>query len=397
MYKILKLNQISAKGLEVFPQDRYEIASEFTHPDAILVRSHVIAPEKIPPSLQAIARAGAGVNNIPVTECTQRGIPVFNTPGANANAVKELVLAALILTSRGILGGVEYVKGLSQITDQAEMNKLVESGKKQFAGQELYGKTLGVVGLGKIGALVAEMGLQLGMKVVGFDPSLSVDAAWRLSNQVQRIENLPTLLSKSDYVTLHLPYLQATKHLIKEENMRFFKPGARLLNFSRGEIVDCSAIAEGLENGKLGRYATDFPCPELLGRDDVVLLPHLGASTTEAEDSCAIMAASQLIDFLENGNIVNSVNFPTLSLERTSAHRIAIVNRNIPKMLGKITAILADSDINVNELLNKSREDIAYNLIDLDSAPTSDLLTSLQQVEGVITVRTVFTSAKTER
>jgi D-3-phosphoglycerate dehydrogenase len=270
---------------------------------------------------------------------------------------------------------------------------VVEKSKKQFKGQELYGKTLGVVGLGKIGALVADMGLQLGMEVVGFDPSLSVDAAWRLSNQTQRIENLPTLLSRSDYVTLHLPFMESTKNLINENNIRFFKPGARLLNFSRGEIVNCSAVISALDEGKLFRYAADFPCLEMIGRDDVILLPHIGASTTEAEDTCAIMAAKQLIDFLENGNIVNSVNFPALVLEKTSGHRIAISNKNIPKMLGQITAVLADLNINVNEMLNKSRDDIAYNLIDLDSPPTPELLATLQEIDGVINVRTVFSAS----
>jgi len=390
MYKILKLNQIASKGLEIFPQDTYEIASEFSHPDAILVRSHLLTPEDVPSTLMAIARAGAGVNNIPVPACTERGIPVFNTPGANANAVKELVLAALILTSRGVAAGMNFVNTLTTVSTPAEMSKIIEKSKKQFAGQELLGKTLGVVGLGKIGSLVADMGLQLGMEVIGFDPALSVDAAWRLPNQIQRIENLPTLLSRADYVTLHLPFLESTKDLINDNNIRFLKPGSRLLNFARGGIVNSPAVLSALDNGTLFRYATDFPEPELLGRDDVILLPHIGASTVEAEETCAVMAARQLRDFLENGNIVNSVNFPPLSLERTGGSRIAITNQNIPKMLGKITSILADSDLNVNEMLNKSRDDIAYNLIDLDSPPTKELLSALQAIDGVVNVRTVF-------
>ncbi|MCP4400930.1 MAG: phosphoglycerate dehydrogenase [bacterium] len=392
MYKILKLNQISPKGLEVFPQALYELASEFSHPDAIIVRSHVITPDDISSSLMAIARAGAGVNNIPVTACTEQGIPVFNTPGANANAVKELVLAALVITSRGVIQGVEFTKTLGHISDAGEMSKLVESRKKQFKGQELAGKTLGVVGLGKIGSLVAEMGLKLGMKVIGFDPALSVDAAWRLSNETERIENLPTLLGHADYISLHLPYMQATKDLINENNIRFFKEGAKLLNFARGGIVNSTAVIAALDSGQLSRYASDFPAPELLGRDDVILIPHIGASTAEAEDTCAVMAAKQLIDFMENGNIVNSVNFPGLTLDRTRGSRIAITNRNIPKMLGKITAVLADSDINVNEMLNRSRDDIAYNLIDLDSPPSEGLLTALTSIKGVVNVRTVFSS-----
>jgi len=390
MLRILKLNQISSKGLDVFPSERYELASEFTHPDAMIVRSYQIKPEEITPTVMAIARAGAGVNNIPVAFCTERGIPVFNTPGANANAVKELVLAALVLTARGVVDGLHFVNGLTQMTDPAEMNKVIESGKKPFAGQELAGKTLGIVGLGQIGALVAEMGLKLGMQVIGYDPALSVEAAWRLSNQVQRIENLPTLLSRSDYVSLHVPYLPTTKNLINDDTVRFFKPGLRLLNFARGEIVNCQALLSGLESGKLVRYATDFPCPELLGRSEVLMLPHIGASTAEAEETCAVMAARQLIDFLENGNITNSVNFPALALERSGGSRIAIANKNIPKMLGKITSILADGNINVNEMLNKSRDDVAYNLIDVDSPPAPELLEALRQVEGVINVRVVF-------
>lgn len=391
MFKILKLNQISPKGLEIFPQNQYEIASEFTHPDAILVRSATIAPDTMPASILAIARAGAGVNNIPVPVCTERGIIVFNTPGANANAVKELVLAGLVLSARGVLEGIEFVKGL-QIQDPKAMSKAVEDGKKHFAGYELAGKTLGIVGLGKIGALVADMGLHLGMQVIGFDPALSVDAAWRLSNQTQRIENLPTLLSKADYISLHVPYSEATKNMINQNNIRFLKSGARLLNFSRGEIVECAAVIEALNTGKLTRYATDFPCPDLMGRKDVIMLPHIGASTEEAEEACAVMAAKQLIDFLENGNIVNSVNFPALSLDRTSPNRIAIANKNVPKMLGQITSILADSNINVNEMLNKSRDDVAYNLIDVDTPPSDALLAALRGIEGVINVRVVYSA-----
>jgi D-3-phosphoglycerate dehydrogenase len=389
MYKILKLNQISTKGLRVFPLDRYEIASEMSQPDAILVRSHKLNPGDISPSLKAIARAGAGVNNIPVNVCTEQGIPVFNTPGANANAVKELVLAALILVSRGVIEGIQYVNGLGHITDEAEMKKLVEQEKKNFRGEELAGKTLGVVGLGTIGSLVADMGLKLGMKVVGFDPELSVDAAWRLSNKTQKMENLRSLLSKADYVTLHLPVLETTQNTINHETIQFFKPGARLLNFSRGEIIDSYAIISALENETLARYATDFPMPDLVGRKDVILLPHIGASTTEAEDACAVMAANQLIDFLEHGNIKNSVNFPTSYLERTSEYRIALSNKNIPGMLGKILAVLAERKINISEMLNKSRHEIAYNLIDTEVPSTPELLSVLESIEGVINVRSI--------
>jgi D-3-phosphoglycerate dehydrogenase len=389
MYKILKLNQISAKGLERFPLDRYEIASEITHPDAILVRSHMLSPEDIVPSLKAIARAGAGVNNIPVSVCTEQGIPVFNTPGANANAVKELVLASLILSSRGVVDSIQYVKSLHDVTDAGEMKNLVETNKKKFKGQEIAEKTLGVVGLGKIGSLVADMGLKLGMKVVGFDPELSVDAAWRLSNQTQRMENLRSLLSQSDYVTLHLPVLESTHNTINHETITFFKPGTRLINFSRGEIVDPSAIIAALDSGQLACYVTDFPAPELVERQDVILMPHIGASTAEAEDACAVMAVDQLIDFLAHGNITNSVNFPNSYLERTSQYRIALSNKNVPGMLGKIMAILAERDINISEMLNKSRREIAYNVIDIETPPTPELLTDLEQIDGVINVRII--------
>ena len=389
MFKILKRNQISQKGLSGFLPERYEIASEFSHPDAILVRSFQITPEDIVPSLKAIARAGAGVNNIPVAFCTERGIPVFNTPGANANAVKELVLAALILTSRDILKSIEFAKGLQEMTDAKEMKTLVEKEKSRFKGQELQGKVLGVVGLGKIGSLVAEMGLQLGMQVVGYDPELSIEAAWRLSNQTQRMENLPTLLSRSDYISLHLPMLEPTRNMINGNNIRFFKQDARLLNFSRGEIVDTAAVISALDTGKLAQYATDFPAPGLVGRDNVVLMPHIGASTVEAEDACAIMAVNQLIEFLEHGNICNSVNFPALYLERNHGYRIAVTNKNIPKMLGKMLAMFADRNINVIEMLNKSRENIAYNLIDIETPAPPDLLEALWGIEGVINVRSL--------
>lgn len=389
MYKILKLNQISAKGLERFPLEHYEVASEIGHPDAILVRSQTLSPDEIAPSIKAIARAGAGVNNIPVAACTERGIPVFNTPGANANAVKELVLAALILCARGVVEGWQYVQTLTDVTDPAGMKKLVESKKKQYAGEELAGKTLGIVGLGKIGSLVADMGHKLCMEVVGYDPQISVDAAWRLSNQIQKMENLRSLLAQSDYISLHLPAVESTQKMINAETVAYCKAGARLLNFSRGEIVDGTAVAEALERGVLSRYATDFPDPQLLGRTDVLQLPHIGASTREAEDACAVMAANQLIDFLEHGNIVNSVNFPTSYLERTSRYRLAVANRNIPGMLGKMMAVLAERDINISEMLNKSRQDVAYNLIDIETEPVPELVTALEHIEGVCSVRVV--------
>lgn len=389
MYKILKLNQISAKGLGKFAKDRYEITSETSQPDAILVRSHQLTPDNIVLQLKAIARAGAGVNNIPVQICTERGIPVFNTPGANANAVKELVLASMILISRRGIEGIQYVNSLGHVTDAGEMEKLVEVNKKNFQGRELVGKTLGVVGLGAIGSLVSDMGLKLGMDVVGFDPELSVDAAWRLSNKTQKMEDLRSLLSKSDYVTLHLPALETTRDTINGDIVKFFKKGAHLLNFSRAEIVNASAVISALDSGLIAGYVTDFPTPDLIGRKNTILLPHLGSGTVEAEDTCAVMAADQLIDFLEHGNIRNSVNFPASSLERTSEYRISLSNKNVPGMLGRIISFLADRNINISEMLNKSRNEIAYNLIDIESPPEPDLLSALKNIEGVINVRSI--------
>lgn len=393
MFRIQTLNQISVKGLERFPRDRYEVASELTHPDAILLRSYKLgAPEK-PNSLKAVARAGAGVNNIDVPAFTELGIPVFNTPGANANAVKELVLAALLLSSRGIREGIDWTATLD-MDDAAEMHRVVEAEKKRFKGGELSGKTLGVVGLGAIGSRVAEMAIGLGMNVIGHDPALSVEAAWRLPNQVSRMENLQSLVAQADYITLHLPLLDQTRGLIDANVLGAARPGTRLLNFAREGIVDDEAAVAALKEGKLGSYLTDFPSPLLQGVEGVVATPHIGASTVESEDNCAIMGANQLIDFLENGNIVNSVNFPSLVLERSGGYRIAVTNRNVPRMLGQFLSVLADADINVVDMLNKSREDIAYNLLDLEVRPDDSVLEALAGIEGVVNVRLVDSDGK---
>lgn len=391
MFRILTLNQISLLGLERLPRDRYEIASEFSSPDAILLRSHKLQTADIRSSVKAVARAGAGVNNIPVEACSERGIPVFNTPGANANAVKELIVAALILGARGILPGIAYVQGLTALQDAAEMSKLLEKEKQRFKGGELAGKTLGVVGLGAIGSMVAETALHLGMNVIGYDPALSVDAAWRLPREVRKIDNLPSLFAKSDYITLHLPVLDSTRGLINADLLEHSRADLRLLNFSREEIVDVDAVVRALDAGKLSRYISDFPHPALLGRDDVILMPHIGASTDEAEENCAIMAADQLRDFLEHGNIVNSVNFPALRLDRSGGDsvRLAITNRNIPKMLGQLLSILADANLNVIDMLNKSRDDLAYNLIDIAGEPDAMVLEHMRGVAGVINVRLI--------
>lgn len=389
MFKVLSLNQISVKGLERLPRDRYEIASEFSSPDAILVRSHKLQPADIGQSVLAIARAGAGVNNIPIAACTERGIPVFNTPGANANAVKELIVGALTLGSRGILEGINYVQTLTHMTDAAEMSKLLEKEKARFKGNELLGKTLGVVGLGAIGSMVADVALQLGMDVIGYDPAISVDAAWRLPREVKKIDNLVSLFAKADFITLHLPVLDSTRGLINAELLSHCKSELRLLNFSREEIVDLGAIIAALDAKKIGRYITDFPAPGLIGRSDVILMPHIGASTDEAEENCAIMAADQLRNFLENGNISNSVNFPALSLDRSGGVRLAITNRNVPKMLGQLLSVLADADINVIDMLNKSRDDVAYNLIDVATEPSAEFLQRMRAVGGVVNVRLI--------
>lgn len=389
MFKVLTLNQISIKGLERLPRDRYEIASEFGNPDAILLRSHKLQAADIGDTVKAIARAGAGVNNIPLAACSERGIPVFNTPGANANAVKELIVSALALGSRGILQGIAYVQTLGHMKDGAELGKLLEKEKQRFKGNELAGKTLGVVGLGAIGSLVADTALKLGMNVIGYDPAISVDAAWRLPREVRKIDNLVSLFAKADFITLHLPVLDSTRGLINRDLLSHCRRDACLLNFSREEIVDIEAITTSLDQRLLRQYITDFPAPELIGRPDVILMPHIGASTDEAEENCAVMAADQLRDFLENGNITNAVNFPSLSLDRSGGVRLAITNRNIPKMLGQLLSILADADINVIDMLNKSRDDIAYNLIDVATEPSAEFLEKMRAVTGVVNVRLI--------
>ena len=388
MHKIRTINNISEKGLSRFPADRYEIGDAIADPEAILVRSQQLTDADAVPSLRAVGRAGAGVNNIPVADYTDKGIVVFNTPGANANAVKELVMVGLLLSCRGIIPGIKYVNSLGEYSDKAELNKLVESSKKQYKGRELKGKTLGVLGLGAIGSMVADMALQMDMNVVGYDPALSVEAAWRLSSKVEKMENLQMLFSRSDIISLHVPALDATRGMIDSEALSQFRDGAVLLNFAREEIVDKEAISEALDSEKISQYISDFPTPGLIGKRGVVSTPHLGASTEEAEENCAIMVADQVKDFLENGNIKNSVNFPALSLERTTGcYRIAMANKNVPRILGSVLSILADRNINVVDMLNKSREDVAYNLIDIQAEPSDDLLEEILAIDGVINAR----------
>ncbi len=390
MHRIQTFNAISDKGLSRFPNDKYEVGPEVSDPDAILLRSHKLDANIIDGSLKAVARAGAGVNNVPVEACTEHGVVVFNTPGANANAVKELVLCGLLLASRGIVPGIAYASSQTDVSDYGELSTLMEQNKKRFAGSEIAGKTLGVVGLGAIGSLVAEMAIGLGMEVQGFDPALSVEAAWRLPSQVRRIENLNNLVASSDFITLHLPVLDSTRNLIDAAMFSAMTEGTCLLNFARDEIIDPEALVAALDSGKLGCYVSDFPRPELMGRDNVISMPHIGASTAEAEENCAVMAANQLMDFLDNGNIKNSVNFPALFLDRAEGAekgtRLAIANKNVPKMLGQILSVLADQNINVIDMLNKSRDEVAYNLIDLESIPSQSALDAIAAIEDVIKV-----------
>ena len=390
MFQIRTLNNISDKGLSMFDRAKYNLGDDIPAPEAILLRSHKLTVEESGDALLAVGRAGAGVNNIPVAELSDRGVVVFNTPGANANAVKELVMAGLLLSQRGIVQGIDYVNQLDADQKKSALNAQVEAAKKQFKGSELNGRTLGIVGLGAIGSMVADMALGLGMRVLGYDPALSVEAAWRLSSQVQRMENMAALLAKSDLVSLHVPALPETEGLINAEQLALMQPGAVLLNFARGELVVPSAIRHAIEAGQLSQYISDFPTPELLGIDGVIATPHLGASTDEAEENCAMMVADQVIDFLANGNIKNSVNFPAVNLERSQTGcRIAIVNRNVPRLLGSVLSILADRNINVIDMINKSRDELAYNLIDIEASPEEELADVLRAVDDVISVRLI--------
>jgi D-3-phosphoglycerate dehydrogenase len=389
MFRIKTYNQIAAIGLNRFPKDRYTVGPEVSDPDAYILRSHKLHGEPVPDGVLAVARAGAGVNNIPIDDYTHRGIVVFNTPGANANAVKELVTAALMLGSRRILDGLNRVQQLTEMTDPQEMARQLEKEKKQFAGTEIAGKTLGVIGLGAIGSMVANVALELGMHVAGYDPALSVEAAWRLSSRVEKVDSLDALLRVSDFVTLHVPAVEQTHNLIDAEALQRFKPGARLLNFAREEIVDVEAVTGALDAGRLGAYITDFPVPALLGRRDTLLFPHLGASTAEAEENCSVMAAEQLMDFLENGNIVNSVNYPQTRMVREGGYRITFANDNVPRVLGTVLSVLADHDVNVIDMVNKSLHEIAYNIIDVESEPTPEIIAAIAKAEGVMHVRVI--------
>ena len=358
MYRVRIYNQIAKKGLDTFDSKDVVVAKALDHPQAILLRSHKLQTEEIEPSVLAIARAGAGINNIPLSYCTEQGIVVFNTPGANANSVKELVLAALLLSSRDVIGGVNFVSNLNE-DDAEQFDYVVESNKKQFKGKELSKRTLGIIGLGSIGSAVAKAALDLGMKVVGYDPALSIEAAWSLPSQVKRMDQLDSLYEVSDYVTLHVPVLPQTRNLINTESFKHFQRGTALLNFSRGEIVNDASVLEALTSELLSYYFTDFPDRIFMGNSRVYATPHLGASTMEAEENCAIMAAEQLDEFIRFGNIKNSVNFPDVRLDSNAQYRIAVANRNVPGLLGELMSVLADKNINVIDMINKSRGDVA--------------------------------------
>lgn len=382
--KILTLNAISAKGLARLPE-HYTVGGDVVDADGILVRSANMHEMDISASVKAIARAGAGTNNIPVKKMSERGIPVFNAPGANANAVKELVIAGMLLAARNLVPAIRFVEGLTG-TDE-EMHKATEAGKKAFAGSELPGRTLGVIGLGAIGSYVAEAAIRLGMNVVGFDPAITVDAAWRLPSQVKRAENAEDVLRMADFVSLHVPLIDATRNLINAQRIGVMRPGAVLLNFAREGVVDNAAAVEALDASKLHAYICDFPANALKGHAKVVALPHLGASTEEAEENCAVMVAEQLADYLENGNVLNAVNFPNVAMARESAYRIAISNANVPNMVGQISSVLAAASLNIHNMVNKSKGDMAYTLVDVDSVVNDAVIAQLAAISGVLGVR----------
>lgn len=385
MYKVLKLNKISAEGLEFFPLDQYEIGTEVTHPDLVILRSFDMHDMDLPDSLLAVGRAGAGVNNIPVQKCSEKGIVVFNTPGANANAVKELTIAALLLASRDIAKGIAFAGSLKG--KGTEVPNLIEKNKKNFAGSEVMGKTLGVVGLGKIGVAVANSALDLGMQVIGYDPFISVESAWGLSREVRRADGLDMLLAHADYISLHTPLTDTTRGMLNAEKFHLMKKGVRILNLSRGGIVNNDALAIAIKNGVVARYITDFPDDELLNMENVIAIPHLGASTQEAESNCAVMVVKQIRDFIENGNIKNSVNYPDCKLEQTSNCRLIVMNKNIPNMVGQVSTILAEAKINIIEMLNKSKGDYACTIIDVSNKPTENMVKTIDSIEGVVKVR----------
>jgi len=386
MFKVLTLNNISVTGLDRLPRDNYEVASEIPHPDAVLVRSFKMHDWNVPDTLQAIGRAGAGVNNIPVEDMTARGIPVFNAPGANSNAVQELVLTGMLLSARNICQAWEFARGLEG-TD-AKITKQVEAGKKDFVGFELPGRTIGVVGLGAIGIKIANSAISLGMRVIGFDPKITVQAAWQLSHQVEQASSIDDLLNQCDFVTFHVPLVDATRNMINAERLTNMRDNVTILNFSRAGIVNDEAVVDALDNGKVHAYICDFPSNLLKQHPKVITLPHLGASTAEAEDNCAVMVAEQIKDYLENGNIRNAVNFPTIKMAKMPGqHRLTIAHDNIPNIIGPITNAIAKADINIVDMLNKSTSEAAYTLIDTETELPKLVINEIKAIEGVLNVR----------
>jgi len=385
LFRILTLNNIAGVGLKRFPADRYLVGPQVERPDAILVRSADLHGMEIVASVKAVGRAGAGVNNIPVAKLSARGVPVFNAPGANANAVKELVIAGLLIAARNLAPALRFVDGLSG--DDAAVHRAVEEGKKQFAGFELPRHTLGIVGLGRIGSLVADSAIKLGMQVIGFDPHLTVDAAWGLPASVKKAHSVEEVLKAADFVSVHVPLMDATRGLIGAERLKLMKNGAILLNFARDGIVDDTAVAAALKAKKLRWYVCDFPAQVLAGNPGVIALPHLGASTREAEDNCAVMVADQVRDYLEAGNLVNAVNFPDVSMPRESPWRVCIANANVPNMLGQISTAMAQAGLNIHNMLNKSKGEMAYTLVDVDSAVPAAAIGGLAAIPGVLGVR----------
>ena len=387
MNKILTLNNISVAGLEKLPRDSYEIASEIQHPDAILLRSFKMHDMDIPESLKAVGRAGAGVNNIPVDKMSEKGVVVFNAPGANANAVKELVVAGMLMGCRNLGQAWDFARNLEG-TDEV-IGKDVEAGKKNFGGFELPGRTLGVVGLGAIGRYVANAAIDLGMNVIGFDPGITVQGAWQLSSDVEQANSIDEMIGKVDFITFHVPLIEATTNMINAERLKLMKDNVIILNFARNGIIDDEAVSAAIKSGKVYSYVCDFPSNLLKNHERVITLPHLGASTAEAEDNCAIMVAQQVKDYLENGNIKNSVNFPAVKLSRTNGYRITVVNSNVPDMIGQISSALANKGMNIIDMLNKSRGDIAYTIIDIDKPVEDDLIADLNNIKGVLSVRAI--------
>ena len=385
MFKVLTLNNIAVEGLRHLPRERYEVASEIAHPDAVLVRSYNMHDMDIPDTVAAVGRAGAGTNNIPCDALAHRGVPVFNAPGANANAVKELAIAGLLLGARNVCDAREYVKSMTETGDARK--GAVEAGKKQFSGFELPGRTLGVIGLGAIGVNVANAALDLGMKVVGYDPAITVRNAWQLSSGVEQEETLDQLFMHADFVTCHVPLIDATRKLVNADRLALMNGGGVLINFARGGVVDDKAAIAALDSGKLHAYITDFPTPELVAHPKVVALPHLGASTGEAEENCAIMVAENVKDYLENGNVRFSVNFPEARLARLDAWRITVANANVPNMVGQISTCIANAGLNIEDLLNKSIGDLAYTIVDVNAEPSEELLAELRGIAGVLALR----------